>query len=240
MFSKAALKRLLGELPLTAELYWQFRQSGKPVRNNFSLQKLKNHLPALCAQVEAASQATDGLSGKRILVFSTLRYWIEHAALLSLALAGQGHQVTLAYLPYANWRQPINRFDLRRQNIYARSVMHQMQPLVQTVSLLDVKPIARFPAALLREIEAVSLRDTQYTLQVEDVERSSGSQSESARLYRMRLERNLYAAGAILTAVQNLPADKAPPGAGDPEWQHLRDGRSVPGSQTSSDPNGIL
>jgi len=213
MFSKAALKRILGELPLTAELYWSLRQSGKPIRKNFSLQKLNNRLPELRAQAEAgaksAQQTARSHPAKRILVFATLRYWIEHAALLSLALAGQGHQVTLVYLPYANWRRPINRFDLRRQNIYARSVFRKMQPFVRAVSLLDVKPIARFPSALLGEIDAVSVRDTQYTLQVEDVDRS-GSQSESAHLYRMRLERNLFAAGTVLAILQSLPPAERP------------------------------
>ncbi len=34
-----------------------------------------------------------------------------------------GHQVTLAYLPYAEWMWPINGFDLRRQNLYTRKVL---------------------------------------------------------------------------------------------------------------------
>ena len=32
MMDKASLKRLLGELPLAAELYWQLRQHGKPLQ----------------------------------------------------------------------------------------------------------------------------------------------------------------------------------------------------------------
>ena len=38
-----------------------------------------------------------------------------------MALAERAHEVTLAYLPYANWRKPLNRFDLRRQDAYART-----------------------------------------------------------------------------------------------------------------------
>ena len=56
--------------------------------------------------------------------------WSSHAALLDRACHSAGAwrwrawatQVTLAYLPYANWQKPINRFDLRRQNAYARKV----------------------------------------------------------------------------------------------------------------------
>ena len=45
------------------------------------------------------------IAPKKVLIFATLHYWIEHAALLGMALAGLGHEVTLAYLPYANWRK---------------------------------------------------------------------------------------------------------------------------------------
>ena len=58
-----------------------------------------------------------------MLVFASLHYWIEHAALLGMALSAQGHQVTLGYLPFADWQTPINLFDLKRQNAYARKVL---------------------------------------------------------------------------------------------------------------------
>ena len=214
MTKKAALKRILGELPLTAETYWLLRQSGRPARRNFSLQKLQTRLPQLRSEAQAAAERShtraERSSPRRILIFSTLRYWIEHAALLSMALAGLGHQVTLAYLPYANWRQPLNRFDLRRQNIYARSILRQTQPLVNVISLLDIHGAFEINSSLMDEIEAVSLRDTQYTLQIEDVERGQESQNGSARLYRLRLERNQQAAGAILSWIQDQPPNQRP------------------------------
>jgi hypothetical protein len=36
-----------------------------------------------------------------------------------MALAGQGHTISLAYLPYPNRRISLNRFDLRLHNQYA-------------------------------------------------------------------------------------------------------------------------
>lgn len=191
LVSKRAIKQVLGELPYTAEAYWRLRQQGKPLNKAFSLRLLEKSMPVWRSQAEAAAQTAR--PGKKILIFSTLRYWVEHATLLGLAMAGLGHQVTLAYLPYASWRKPLNRFDLRRQNLYSRSVLCQAEPLVGSVSLLDVKGAnSPLPAGLEQEVQAVSLRDVQYTLQVEDVD----PQSE---LYRLRLERNRQAARAALT-----------------------------------------
>lgn len=214
MISKAGLKRALGDLPFTAEVYWSLRQKGQPLSKSFSLSRLEKRLPEWCAQVEAhrtenLTQWND-LSNRRILAFTTLRYWIEHATILSLALIGQGYDVTFAYLPYANWRKELNRFDLRRQNAYARKVFSQASPVLKTISLLDVKESGqRLPASLESAIKDVSLRDTQYTLQIEKVDRQ-GDQTESARLYNLRLDRNLYAARAALSWIQNLDPDQRP------------------------------
>ena len=60
---------------------------------------------------------------RKIFLFASLHYWIEHTTLLGLALAAQGHKPILGYLPYGDWQKPINRFDLRRQNLYAQRVL---------------------------------------------------------------------------------------------------------------------
>lgn len=190
MINKAALKHLLGDLPLTAELYWQLRQNGKPLSKSFSLRRTERRLDAWRAQVEASRPPAP--DGKKVLIFAALRYWIEHATLLGMALSGLGHAVTLAYLPYANWRKEINRFDSRRHNIYARSVLKKAAPWLQAVSFLDLKGVAApLDPQLDAAVRAVSLRDAQYTLQVETVDPDS-------ELYRLRVERNLFAARAAL------------------------------------------
>jgi hypothetical protein len=71
--------------------------------------------------------------------------------------------------------------------------------MLKSFSLLDARQAASLPAGLSQAIEEISLRDTQYTLQVEDVDPSSS-------LFRLRSERNLQAARAGLAWMQaNLP-----------------------------------
>ena len=196
---KPALKSLLGELPLAAEAYWQIRQSGKPLSKSFSMRRTRQRLPDWRAAVQAARRGT-AVDGKRVVIFATLRYWIEHATLLGMAISGLGHEPTLAYLPYANWRTPLNRFDLRRHNAYARSVLCGAEPFLKSISLLDVPANGgELPQSLVEAIRDVSVRDVQYTLQVEEVDLKG-------ELYRLRLERNLGAARAALTwMTANLP-----------------------------------
>jgi hypothetical protein len=194
MITKADIKDLLGELPLAAETYWYLRQAGKPVNQSFSLRQLQAGLSEWRAQAEAAARRSK--PGKRVLLFSALHYWISHAALSGLALAGLGHQVSLGYLPYGKWQQPIKRFDLRRQNLYAQSVLSQAAPSVRAASLLDRKTAGQpLPSTLQEAVEQISLRDTQYTLQIEDVPMDS-------ELYRLRLARNQSAAEAVLAWMQ--------------------------------------
>ena len=190
------IKQVLGELPFTAELYWQVRQQGKPLSKSFSLQRTKKYLPEWIAAAQAAQRAQKEFGGRKIFMFTTLRYWVEHSTLLGLALAGQGHGVTLAYLPLNNWRTPMSRFDLRRQNAYARSVLAPAENLIHPISLLDMKPAkSGLPDSLAQAIQRVSVRDVQYTLQVENVNPDSD-------LYRLRLERNTQAAASALSWLQ--------------------------------------
>jgi hypothetical protein len=53
-FSKDSLKRLLGELPLAAEAYWQLRQRGEAPVKSFSMHRIAKRLPEIYAQVEIA------------------------------------------------------------------------------------------------------------------------------------------------------------------------------------------
>lgn len=199
LLNKKKLKDILGDLPLTAEVYWRLRQQSKPLSESFSLQRTEAWLPTWRAEAESAATGLE--HGKRILLFATLRYWIENATLLGMAIAGLGNEVTLAYLPYANWGKPINRFDLRRQNAYSQKVLAQAAPLLQAVSWVDLKAPTgqdtsdQLPEKIVTAIAEVSLRDVQYTLQVEDIDFNS-------ELYQLRLERNTQAAQAALAWIQ--------------------------------------
>ncbi len=202
---KITVKRVLGELPLAAELYWLIRQNGKPLSKSFSLSDVENMIPTWCAQAEAAARLAP--RGKNIMLFATLRYWIEYSVLMGLGLAGLGHHPTLVYLPYANWRKPVNRFDLRRQNIYSRKALQAANPVLKTVSLLDVnldgKPqgnTTQLTGPLQQAIHEVSIRDVQYTLQMEEVDLKG-------ELFHLRLMRNTQAALVSLKWMQNNRPD---------------------------------
>lgn len=183
---KRKIKKILGELPYTAELYWHFIQQHKRWQAHFNLGLLESKLPEIVSQAETSINVPD--TSKKVFVFASLHYWIEYSTLLAVALAGLGHQVTLSFLPYANWDKPIDKFDLRRQNLYCRKVLSQCSSVLQVQSLLDVHPLSRnLPAKFIEAVEEVSVLDTQYTLKVEDI-------TKEEEVYKLRYERNLEAA----------------------------------------------
>jgi hypothetical protein len=189
-------KNLLGNIPFTADLYDSIRKSRPNTRYN--LEQLAKHLPLAVEQARPFIQQAK--PGKKLLLFATLHYWIEQAAIVGLALRGLGHEVTIAYLPYHDWRKDINKFDLRRQDLYTRRVLTPLNGLVHYTSLLDAKPGPTLPATLREDIALVSTYDSQYTDQVEDVDQNSA-------IYKLRQQRNNFAARAALTLMQDLKPD---------------------------------
>ena len=184
--NKKVLKSILGRLPYTVELYWDLVQRHKPWSAHYNLDILEAELPKAVKQTALFAPAAK--PGKKIFIFASLHYWIDFSTFLGLALAGKGHDVTLSFLPYATWNQPIQKFDLRKQNLYTRDVLSAVHPLMQVQSLLDVRPFSReLPEDLRQVVEDVSIFDTQYTLQVEDITREEP-------IYQLRYERNLAAA----------------------------------------------
>ncbi len=179
---RKTIKKILGEIPYTAELYWHLVQRHKPWQAHFNLDFLASVLPEAVEQAQAHAGAE--IPGKRVFLFASLHYWIEFTTLLGVALAGMGHDVTLAFLPYASWDKPIEKFDLRRQNLYARQVLSDANTLLRVQSLLDVSPLSKIiPDSLTKAVEKVSIFDTQYTLQVEDV-------SKREPIFQLRNGRN--------------------------------------------------
>lgn len=198
--NKKAIKELLGEVPLTAELYWQIRQQGRPLSKSGSLRRTQKHLPNWIAQARASRAAYP--PGQRVMLFSTLRYWIEYSTLLAVSLAGSGHTVFHTYLPYTNWQKHINRFDLRRQNAYIQSILKPCEAILNPASLLEQKAEpATLPLNLQSAVQEVSLRDVQYSLQLEDVDHDNPA-TPSGQLYQLRLERNTLAAHQFIAWIQ--------------------------------------
>ncbi len=186
---KSPVKHLLGAVPLTAELDWALRYRDGRLDRRFRLHVLEEQTPRLLQ--EMAPHAAAPLNGKRVFFFAPWHYWIVHTALCGLALRGLGYDVTLGYLPYSDYDRPVNRFDLRLQNLYARTLLRRLRPYLHPVSFLDLKPAPVLPEALFYTVERVTVFDTQYTLQREDV---TGAEP----IYRLRAERNQAAARLAL------------------------------------------
>lgn len=207
MIDKDSLKRLLGDIPLTAEMYWLIRQGGRPLSRSFTFDQLEKSLPEWCRQAQQGRKKIQKKhnveQGQKILIICTLRYWINYCTLLGIALYGLGHEVTFAFFPYANWWAALSHFNIRRQNAYAKKVLKLAEPCIHPVSLYDLEkkvPVngayAGIPAELQESVKSVSLRDAQYTLQVEEIETTSPD-STSGALYHLRLKRNLSAAHTL-------------------------------------------
>lgn len=193
MSAKETAKKILGDLPLTAELYWMLSQRREPPVGGYRLDRLNEHLPRWVEQAKVANVRAK--KPKRVLMFSMLSYWLEHSILMGLTLAALGHEVTLTYLPYAHWKKPINRFDLRRHNLYVEGVIRQAEPLIKVVSLLDAPQARVLPVELHDQLPAAAFRDSQYSLLREDVDPTSA-------LYHLRLGRDEVHARRMLYWMQ--------------------------------------
>ncbi len=198
------LRNFLGELPLAAELDYSLRQKNRARKDHYNLHQLEKSLPAL-AKV-AAPFAASAPAGKKILFFATLHYWIEQSAVISLALAGLGHKVTLLTLPYSEWHKQMDRLTQRQRALHTRDALAGLDPLVEHASFLDLKPASVLPASLQADVEQVSLWDAQYTLMREEVDMRDAS---DRALYHLRLERNGFAARAALAWMQANKPDVA-------------------------------
>lgn len=186
------IKAYLGQFPISAEIYWNLLGRQKTWLSHYELDGIKFVLPKAVAEVQAYQRKAE--KPKKVCIFATLHYWNEQSVLVALALAGQGHDVTLAWLPYAEWDKEINLFDLRKQDLYTRDVLKPATEVMRVDSLLKASLAAgkspRLTPELQQIVEQVSDYDTQYTLQIEETDTSSP-------LYQLRLSRNAQAASAL-------------------------------------------
>jgi len=197
---KNLIKSVLGQVPFTAELYWLIRHPEKSINSRFTLKKLDDHIEALASQVEKIREKNP-VDGKKIFVFATLHFWIEHAALTSLSLSAIGNDVTLGYLPYHDWQNEINKFDLRRQDLYAQEVLNKAAHVIDVLSLLDLHAGYKIlPELLQNQIELICRYDTMYTMQVESVD-------PNCQIYKVRWKRNFQAARAAYSWMQQNKPD---------------------------------
>ena len=194
---KEMIRNILGEIPLTAEFYYELKKKNQPF-TRYSLKNIQANLPQMLKDIEAGKRSCD--QPKKIFVFASLHYWIEHAATVALYFGAMGHKVTFGYLPYSDWQKPVNKFALRRQDIYTKKVFADAEKYLHVVSFLPLHPsYKKLPEEIISIVEEVSAFDTQYTLQVEDF-------SKDDPLYKMRLNANEYFARMVYAwLLENKP-----------------------------------
>jgi hypothetical protein len=198
MKPKDLFKDLLSELPFAAEFYWLLRNPKKKAFSRFNLEDLKKHLPKMMD--DATLYAKSVPPGKKVFLFVYLHFWIKHATAIGLTLRGLGYDVTLGYLPYGDFSKPIDRFDAQRQNLYAKEILGKAKPLLNSISFLDLQPAREIPEELSQAVERVTVFDTQYILQREEV---LGTEP----VYQFRQERNMDAALKSLAYLQKNRPD---------------------------------
>jgi hypothetical protein len=86
--------------------------------------------------------------------------------------------------------------DIQRYNRYTRKVLDHLSPCIDSVSLLNQSRKEYLPPELERSVEVVSAYDTQYLLQVEEVDTQSPE-------YKVRQERNRLAVRAAYQWLKN-------------------------------------
>jgi len=183
-------KAALGAAPWAAEVYQRTRHNGAVPPGGYRSDRLASALPRWASAIKRAAAP----SGRRALVMSYLSWWLEHSSAVSILLASQGHAVDLAFLPYRTWKEASAPFDAHRQAAYLRSVLDAGRPWFRPIDLLRVAP-RRLPVELQQVIDRQSLLDVQYTQQREAVNLDAPPDSD---LYRLRRERNVRAAAAVL------------------------------------------
>src|SRR5688572_26669858 len=192
MLNKTSLRNFIGELPLAAELDYTLRQKNRARKDHYNLSRLGKSLPLAVSQVPPIAQKA--APGKKILFFATLHYWIEQATYISLTLAGLGHKVTLMTLPYSEWHKEMDKLTQKQRGLHTRDALSSLNPLLEHVSFLDLKPAPVLPATLKSDVEEISLWDAQYTLMREEVDMNKAS---DRALYDLRIKRNTFAALAV-------------------------------------------
>jgi hypothetical protein len=199
------LREILGDLPFTAEIDWMLRSKNRPRRDHFNLDRLQKSLPAAVEAVRPFAQNAKRRveqgrnSGRKVLFFATLHYWIEQSAYLGLVLAGLGHDVTLLTLPYSEWHKEKDKFTQRQRILHTKDALASLSPLIKHVSMLDFQPStfqpSNLPTRIQADIKEISLWDAQYTLMREEVDLNDPS---DRALYDLRIQRNTFAAQAAL------------------------------------------
>ncbi|MFZ5807976.1 MAG: hypothetical protein ACOY16_01725 [Chloroflexota bacterium] len=189
-----------------SRLYWLLRRAWRRSKKDRSFRNLGRALPEWHKQIQQARQKGLSFTGerKRVALFGVLQYWIEQTTLLGAALAGLGHEVHIAYMPYPHAVKDSAEAALQKRDQHILRLLNTLSPFIQPVSWYQLPP-ASLPENLPEELEAslreIAIRDVQYSLQLEEFDLQNPN-SPAGQLYRMRLERDRRTARAAFSWLQ--------------------------------------
>lgn len=215
------MKNTLRNIPLIADIDWALRPKNQTRRDHYNLNRLQKSLPNAVEvtkkylQKKLALSSSKGNDAKKVLLFSTLHYWIEQSSYLGLVLAGLGHDVTLLTLPYSEWHKEKDKFTQRQRILHTRDALSSLSSLIKHASLLDpsiakhsgqrLRPATfDLPTVLQADIKEISLWDAQYTLMREEINMQDPSDKA---LYDLRIKRNTFAAQIAYEYLQTNKPD---------------------------------
>lgn len=191
-----------------SRLYWFLRRAWRRSKKDRSFRTLGVALPEWQRQVWQARQ--NGFARrtepKRLVLFGVLQYWIEQTTLLGATLAGLGHDVVIAYMPYPHAMKNADEAALQRRDQHIMRLLSVLSPLLQPVSWYQkTYPAQALPEEMETALKVITHRDVQYSLQIEEFD-FDDPHSQAAKLYHLRLERNRRTAqAAFLWFQENHP-----------------------------------
>jgi hypothetical protein len=199
--SSPLLKRFLGQVPMTAELAELVFPARGQFSGGFGLEKLGAELPGWVEQVLENRLEHPEDQKRTLLVVASFPWWLHYSTALALLLAGLGHDVDLAYLPYRKWWIPVNTFDVRRQRVHLKRTLEPAKAVIRLHDLLAL-PARNLPQSLEDAMDSQSHTDVQYTRGRESIDPQADQD-----LYQLRQARNRQASSAALNLINKKKFD---------------------------------
>ncbi len=100
-----------------------------------------------------------------------MHYWIEQATVTAIGLAADNNDVTLGYYPYADWHKDQDKFDYPPPEfVHPEGDAGSSTNDQDRVIPFKPRVVHVLPKAVQDAVNEVTVFDTQYTLQIEDVD----------------------------------------------------------------------
>ena len=186
---KARIKQFLGSVPLTAEILQMVKPVSSELPCGYRLDRMEEMIPEWVDSVANARRNADPLRRRKVLIVASLRWWLEYCTAVGLLMAGLGHDVDIAYLPYRTWWEGFDRFDLRRHRFYLHRTLARLNKVLDFHDI-TARPKMGLSSALAKSVEEQSRTDVQYTLQRENI--NLDDECEDRSLYHLNCRTALW------------------------------------------------